>query len=74
MRNSTHQRPLVIAGVIIVVLVALAAGGYAVLLQNRKSLPPLLQPLVGGRSIHILGQAMAPTLRDNQVVAADTGA
>jgi signal peptidase I len=53
----------------------LAAGTATYLLYtNRHSLPPPLQPLVGGRSVRIVGQAMYPTLQDGQLVTFDVGA
>jgi signal peptidase I len=73
MGSSRSRRPLIIAGVAVLVLGALAAGGY-LLVQPKASLPPLLQPLVGGRSVRNLGQSMAPALRDGQILTVDTRA
>ncbi|MEA2667401.1 MAG: signal peptidase [Chloroflexota bacterium] len=56
------------------VVLGLAAAAGIYVAQNRQSLPAPLQPLVGGRSVRVLGQAMYPTLRDNQLVSFDTSA
>ena len=56
-------------------MVAAALGaGVFVLLQNSRALPAFIQPLVGRRAVHIQGDAMAPTLRDGQIVSVDTQA
>jgi signal peptidase I len=48
--------------------------GVFLLLQHTRTLPAFIQPLVGKRYVHILGDAMAPTLRDGQFVSVDTRA
>jgi len=68
---SRRHITIVVAAVVVLVLAA-ALGIYVA--QNRQSLPPPLQPLVGGQSVRVLGQAMYPTLRDNQLVSFDTTA
>lgn len=74
MGTSTRRRSL-IALIVAVVVVATALGiGVFLLLQHTRTLPAFIQPLVGRRAVHILGDAMAPTLRDGQFVSVDTRA
>jgi signal peptidase I len=51
-----------------------SALGLYVLEQNKKSLPPVAQALLGGRLVHVLGSAMYPTLKDGDIVTFDTRA
>ena len=69
-----RRRAIVAVVVAIVVVAAVLGAGVLLLLQNTRALPAIIQPLVGRRAIHVLGDAMAPTLRDGQVVSVDTRA
>jgi signal peptidase I len=60
--------------VALVVVAAVLGAGAFVLLQNTRSLPAFIQPLVGRRAVHILGSSMAPALRNDQIVSVDTQA
>jgi signal peptidase I len=67
------RRSLVLIVAVIVVAGLLGAGVFLIL-NNARALPAFIQPLVGRRAVHILGDAMAPTLRDGQIVSVDTEA
>ncbi len=71
---TASRRPLLVLIIVIPVLAVVSGAGLFVLLQNKQALPAFIQPLVGGRSTRILGEAMAPTLRSGQVVSVDTQA
>ena len=57
--------------VAVVVAATLLGVGVFLLLQQTRGLPAFMQPLVGRQAVHVLGDAMAPTLRDGQVVSFD---
>jgi signal peptidase I len=69
------KRRSLLALIVGVVVVATLLGlGVFLLLQQARALPAFMQPLVGRRAVHILGDAMAPTLRADQHVSFDTQA
>jgi signal peptidase I len=72
--TSPKRRSLLALIVAVVVVAAVLGAGAFVLLQNTRALPAFIQPLFGRRSVHILGNAMAPTLREGQIVSVDTQA
>lgn len=51
-----------------------SAVGLYVAVQNKKSLPPVAQALMGGRLVHITTQGMYPTLKSGDTVAFDSRA
>jgi signal peptidase I len=72
--TSPKRRSLLALIVAVVVVAAVLGAGAFVLLQNPRTLPGFIQPLVGRQYIHIQGDAMAPTLRAGQFVSVDTKA
>jgi len=68
------RRPVAIALAAVLVVGLLAGVGVYLLVRNQQLPPAPLQSLVGGRSVRVLGQAMYPTLRDNDLVTFDTRA
>jgi len=72
MGTPARRRSLLILVVAVVVVAGALGVGVFVLLQNTRAWPAFVQPLVGRRSVHILGNAMAPTLRDGQIASVDT--
>lgn len=68
------RRSTIILVIAVVVVAGAAGAGVFVLLQNTRALPAFIQPLFGRRFVHILGNAMAPTLRAGQIVSVDTQA
>ena len=73
MGTSTRRRSLALIVAILVGATLLGTGVF-LLLQHTRTLPAVIQPLFGRRYVHILGDAMAPTLRDGQFVSVDTRA
>jgi signal peptidase I len=70
--STVARRRSLVALIIAVVAVATLLGvGVFLLLQHTRALPAFMQPLVGRRAVHVLGDAMAPTLRAGQVVSFD---
>jgi signal peptidase I len=69
--TSTRRRSLLALIVAVLVAATLLGAGVFLLLQHTRTLPAFIQPLLGRRSVHILGDAMAPTLRDGQYVSVD---
>jgi signal peptidase I len=72
--TSTRRRSLGVLIVAVLVFATLLGTGVFLLLQNAQTLPAFIQPLVGRRAVHVLGDAMAPTLRGGQFVSVDTHA
>ncbi len=69
MSTVAKRRSLVALIVAVVVVATLLGIGVFLLLQQTRSLPAFIQPLVGRRAVHIQGDAMAPALRAGQVVS-----
>jgi signal peptidase I len=74
MGTPARRRSLVALIVAVVVLATTLGVGVFLLLENTRTLPAFMQPLVGRRWVHIQGDAMAPTLRAGQNVLVDTQA
>jgi signal peptidase I len=74
MGTPARRRSLTILIFTVVVVAAALGAGTFVLLQNTRNVPAFIQPLFGRRAVHILGNAMAPTLRDGQIASVDTQA
>lgn len=73
--GTPARRRSLAAVIVAVVVVAIVLGvGAFLLLENTRTLPAFIQPLVGRRFVHIQGDAMAPTLRAGQNVSVDTQA
>jgi signal peptidase I len=69
------KRRSVVALIVAVVVMATALGaGAFLLLENTRTLPAFMQPLVGRRMVHIVSDSMAPTLRAGQNMLVDTRA
>jgi signal peptidase I len=69
-----RRRPITVVAAFILVGALVAGVGIYLLEKNKQSLPAPLQMLAGGRLVRVLGQAMYPALRDNDVVTFDTSA
>ena len=67
------RHPLVFAVVGIVVITGALAVGANFLVQHGP-LSTVLQHTINVRKVHVLGSAMYPTLKDNQIVDLDTSA
>jgi len=72
--TSAGRRLLVALIIAVIVVAGLLGAGVFVILNDARSLPAFIQPLVGRQAVHILGTAMEPTLRADQVVSFDTRA
>ena len=69
-RSRATSLGLLVLGIVAFGVVAGIAAYLA--LKNIKA--PVAQALTGGRAVRIVGQAMAPTLQDGQLVVFDTTA
>src|SRR5438876_2270667 len=72
--TSAGRRLLVALIIAVIVVAGLLGAGVFVILNDARSLPAFIQPLVGRQAVHILGTAMEPTLRADRVVSFDTRA
>lgn len=74
MKAPTSNRLLIFVAVTIVGLTLASVLALYLLVQNKKSLPPVAQALLGGRLVHITSDGMYPTLKPGDTVAFDTRA